>query len=75
MIYLIWDISLHRDTTITGIKMAVTTKSRNAHTFNGKSSDFHLNTQQKVDVFRQKKRLRGSYRNKRHFRSSLGVII
>lgn len=66
MIYLIWDISLHRDTTITGIKMAVTTKSRNAHTFNGKSSDFHSNTQQKADVFRQNKRLRGSYRYKKH---------
>ncbi len=34
--------------------MAVTTKRRNAHTFNGKSSDFHFIPQLKVDVFRHK---------------------
>lgn len=45
---------MHRDTTQTGTKMAVTTKSRNAHTFKGKSSDFHFNPQLKADVFRQK---------------------
>lgn len=46
--------------------MAVTTKSRNAHTFKGKCSDFHFNTQLKADVFRHKKRLRGSYRTRKH---------
>ena len=33
--------SLHRDTTQTGIKMPVTTKSRNSYTFIGKYSDSH----------------------------------
>lgn len=38
-------VYLHRDTTQTGIKMAVTTKSRNSYTFIGKYSDSHRPTQ------------------------------